>query len=215
MEKYLEELELGPEKTKLDGFLENYHYAFIEYQGGTLGHWNFTGDDVDGAEDSGLCAIRACANALLIADGDIRTKSNRAETYEGQLGDRLIILPGKEIENMLPEIILKKTASKIFDAKTSDKTNLDSAKLAELSYATYMPSPEGIGHHLDIALGLAGKGKDGRKFFAEASGTIKDKVKFCKTAVEVMAETNNWILTPALEEICKQIFDHIETANDN
>ena len=216
MEKYLEELELGPEKTKLDGFLENYHYAFIEYQGGTLGHWNFDDGDVDGAEDSGLCAIRACANALLIADGDIKNKGSREATFRSQLGDRLIILPGKEIENMLPEIIIKKTAEKIFErSKPSSKDGLDKTKLTALSQDNYMTSQEGIGYHLDTALGLPGKGKAGRKFFAEESGTIKAKVKFCKTAVEFMAETSDWMLTPELKQICKDIFAHIKSKNDN
>lgn len=212
IKKYLDELPDGAEKTRLNGLLENYHYAFIEYQGGTLGHWNFDDDDVDGAEDAGLCAIRACAEALLIADGDIRSKGTREETFRAQLNERLIVLPGKEIENMLPESILKGAARQLFDSKTANKDGLDKAKLEAISWDAYKDSHDGIGFHLDTALGLAGKGKTERKFFADDSGTIKDKVKLCQTAVEKMG-SDEWQLTGELKTICEQIFAHITKNN--
>ncbi len=48
MKKYIDSLDKEkPGKKTLYGYLENYHYAFIEYQGSNLVHWDFADDDVD------------------------------------------------------------------------------------------------------------------------------------------------------------------------
>jgi energy-coupling factor transporter ATP-binding protein EcfA2 len=213
MKKYVADLEDSTEKRTLEGFLENYHYVFVEYQGGTLGHWNFNQDDVDAGEDAGLCAIRTCSTAFLIADGDISQKGNRAEILQKQIGDRLRILPVKEIENMLPENILQQTALKLYDTKRLEKDGLNKAAISSVKFNKYHTLTNGIGYHLDKALGLDGKGKNKRRFFADESGTIKDKVKFCKTAVNLMEDSTDWELTDALRDLCAAIFEHIKTCN--
>jgi energy-coupling factor transporter ATP-binding protein EcfA2 len=213
MRKYIADLEDCTEKRTLEGFLENYHYVFVEYQGGTLGHWNFDQDDVDAGEDAGLCAIRTCSTAFLIADGDIKQKGNRAEILQEQIGDRLHILPGKEIENMLPETILQQTALSLYETKRGKKDDLKKDRISSVKFDKYHTLMNGIGYHLDKALGLDGKGKNKRRFFADESGTIKDKVKFCKTAVNLMEESTDWELTDALRDLCEAIFEHIKTCN--
>lgn len=209
MKKYLDSLEEGPKKILFEGYLENYHYAFVEYQGGTLGHWGFDDDD-DTAER--LNASRLCADAFLIADGDIVDKSERAQTLAAELQDRFHLLAGKEIENLLPPIIVLESAKKIFGRKLSKtKEGLDSDKLTNILTVDLASSSHGIGYHLDKTLGLKGKGKD-RRVFADESGTINDKVKFCQQAVQVMNDIE-WDLSNDLIKLCKKIYSHIESRN--
>jgi AAA15 family ATPase/GTPase len=221
MDKYIE-TQPDEEKENLKKYIEQYHYAFIEYQGGTLGHWNFDDTDIDSGEDSGLNALKSCPEIFLIADGDIKNKGERAKIIKEQLGDRFFILKGKEIENMIPVEVLIKTAEQLFESKnnteTIQKEDLDKAGIKTLALKKYETHMNGIGYHLDKAVGkklkLKGKGNHPR-FFADTSGTIKGKVKFCKTAVNIMNdEFFEWELTDNLKELCKQIFDHIIASNN-
>lgn len=209
MKKYLNSLEPGPKKIMLEGYLENYHYAFVEYQGGTLGHWGFDDDD-DTTER--LNASRLCADAFLIADGDIVSKSERAQKLSTELQDRFHLLAGKEIENLLPSIVVLESAKKIFGRKLpKTKVGLDADKLINILTIDLATSSHGIGYHLDKTLGLKGKGKD-RKVFADESGTINDKVKFCQQAVQIMNEIE-WDLPQNLIELCEKIYTHVESKN--
>jgi hypothetical protein len=52
-----------------------------------------------------------------------------------------------------------------------------------------------------------------RKFYSDKSGTIKDKVKFCNTAISLMNESDDWKLTPELTSLCKTVWDFIESHN--
>lgn len=209
MKKYLDSLESGPRKIMFEGYLENYHYAFVEYQGGTLGHWGFDDDD-DTTER--LSASRLCADAFLIADGDIVGKSERAQKLATELQSRFHLLPCKEIENLLPSSVILESAKRIFDRKLSKtKGDLNAGKLENILNIDLASSSQGIGYHLDRALGLKGKGKE-RKIFADESGTITDKVKFCQQAVKVMNETE-WDLSKDLIELCDKIYAHIDLKN--
>lgn len=210
MKKYLDSISDGAKKIMLEGFLENYHYTFVEYQGGTLGHWGFDDDD-DTTER--LNASRLCSDAFLIADGDILRKSERAAKLTEELQERFHLLPGKEIENLLPVSVVLATAKKIFDRKKSKtKDGLDVEQLTKILADNLVTSQYGIGYHLDKALGLKGKGKDVRRVFADESGTINDKVKFCQQAVQIMGEID-WELSPDLISLCEKIYSHIELKN--
>lgn len=209
MKKYLRTLEASPKKTVLEGYLENFHYAFVEYQGGTLGHWGFDDDD-DTTER--LNASRLCADAFLIADGDILSKSERAQKLSNELQNRFHLLTGKEIENLLPQGVILESARRIFGRKLSKtKEGLDVEKLTKILTINLATSTYGIGYHLDKTLGLQGKGKT-RRLFADESGTINDKVKFCQQAVQVMNEIE-WELPEHLIELCKKIYTHVESKN--
>jgi len=208
LKKYVDEIEDGSEKAILEGLLENYHYTFVEYQGGTLGHWSF-GEVMDGR----LQAARLCSSAFLIADGDITGKGKRAEALRDQLGMSLYVLACKEIENLIPREILIRTSKKIFDSMRADMTvGLSSGMLDSLDQKVES-SYFGIGFHLDKALGLVGKGKSVRRVFAEESGTVKNKVKFCMAAVDEM-NNSEWTMTTPLREMCAKVFHHILACNE-
>lgn len=203
MSKYIEELK-DKEKEKhkiLSGLNEDYHYSFVEYQGANITHWSFD------PKDQNLERIKAnylCASALLIADGDIRSKSELVKIFKSMLGDRFIILPCKEIENLIPIEILKEIVTKKFEA---NKVSTD-----QLIYKDYSGSKDGLGKYLDDLLGLEGD----NKLFSSETGTIvsNKKVGFCKVAVKAMNDPAiEWTLTPKLKELCESIFNHVEEQN--
>lgn len=88
---------------------------------------------------------------------------------------------------------------------------MDADNLRDILSIDLANSIHGIGYHLDKVLGLKGKGKE-RKVFADESGTINDKVKFCQQAVQVMNDIE-WSLSPSLIELCEKIYAHIESKN--
>lgn len=208
MQKYLAE---HPEKQKWQNYSEHIHYAFVEYQGGTLGHWDFNDDD---ANDS-LKALKLCATPFLIADGDIRSKGNRYQTLIEQLGDNFFITKGKEFENMLPEAILKETAKHFFNNSRKAKY-LQPDNLETITYSDYFGSQEGIGKYLDDLIGST------NNVFSEDRGTIRRKIEFCTKACEYMTKkdettrdyANQWKLTDELKKLCEKIFTHIERCNN-
>lgn len=90
------------EGEKYARFREDLHYAFVEYQGSNLGHWTFDGED-KAEEQRRMKAMFTCSCPFLIADGDI--SEARKATYTAELKEKFILLPCKEIENLLPEQI--------------------------------------------------------------------------------------------------------------
>ena len=79
LKKYLEELKTTDEDKWKDylRFIDGYHYAFVDYQGSNLEHWDFEVDsleDVDSGKNKGLNAVLVTSNALVIADSDLKKK---------------------------------------------------------------------------------------------------------------------------------------------
>lgn len=205
MKKYLEGVDDSVIKIRLEGLLENFHYSFVEYQGGTLGHWGFD----DGEATDRLNASKLCSAAFLIADGDILGKGERAQILSDELKGRFHLLPGKEIENLLPLNVIEEAAKRIFVRKKGRTTfELEVDDISKILGKDVLASKYGIGYHLDRCLGLQGRGKTTRRVFADESGTINDKVKFCRESVDVM-NTMDWVLPDAIRNLCESIYVHI------
>ncbi|MCY3010910.1 MAG: hypothetical protein NTY42_13840 [Planctomycetota bacterium] len=84
-------------------YTENLHYAFVEYDGGNITHWSFLDED-------GIDVERLCARLLFIADQDSE-KDERHQKLAENLGDRFILLPVRESENLLtPKVITQSFA---------------------------------------------------------------------------------------------------------
>lgn len=211
LKRYLNELKNhAPDTYALYmNYSENTHYAYVEYQGGVLSHWNFDTADVDNGDLAGLSAMSISSSTFLIADGDIRDKGNRAELLQKQLADQLYITSGKEIENYLPDTILKATVKKQFSLKRKNIEGVDIEKIDSIQYSDYVNSADGIGRHIDNILNV----DSDKPLFSEQSGTIKDKVNFCLTAIDVMKE-QDWELTDELSNLCQKIFQHIHKNNN-
>jgi hypothetical protein len=124
----------------LKRYKEDRHYAFLEYNGANLVHFNFAeggGSNGDSGSSSTLNASYLCAQALVIADGDIAGKANRVEVFTGQLGDRLLVLPVKEIENLIPEAVLRLQVESDRNRKQNHDTSRWPKNCDGLVYANY------------------------------------------------------------------------------
>lgn len=178
----------------LNEYKEDRHYAFVEYSGNNLVHWSFDEDTPDPEipdqlqdhTEKPLKPTSLCAQAIVVADGDIRnkTKGERAKRLHRQLDDRLIILPGKEIENLIPEALVKRQI--IDDHKTKKWGTPDENSMNKITYGTYArlkdrrvkrarrnsqePELLGIGKHL-LNLGFTRYAED------PGTGTLKEPYK--------------------------------------
>ncbi|MGP4974022.1 ATP-dependent nuclease [Psychrobacter alimentarius] len=231
LKKYLEELKTTDEEKWQDysRFIDGYHYAFVEYQGSNLEHWDFEVDsleDVDSSKNKGLNAVLITSNALVIADSDL-TKKPRFNELEQQLGDKIVITKGKETENSLPRNLLIK---KFFEmCPNNGLANQGGRKKLEYSYDyencftdSYQTSPKGIGKYFDRVLEKMRKNEiipelaaneKSFTFSDGGQGTIKSKTGFCRDIVESM-QTEDWKLTDSAIELCEAIFQHIKRNND-
>lgn len=159
LKKYLEELKTTDEEKWQDysRFIDGYHYAFVEYQGSNLDHWDFSIESpasVDSSQNKGLSALLITSNALVVADSDLQGKPRFNELKE-QLGDNMIITLGKETENTLPrELLIKRFYQKCPQNAVSTKGNT-----TKISYKdehdnyfndSYLESDKGVGTYLDI-----------------------------------------------------------------
>jgi predicted ATPase len=231
LKKYLEEIKTTDEEKWQDysRFIDGYHYAFVEYQGSNLEHWDFEVDslkDVDSSTNKGLNAVLITSNALVIADSDL-TKKPRFSELEQQLGDKIVITKGKETENSLPRNLLIK---KFFEmCPNNGLANQGGRKKLEYSYDyencftdSYQTSPKGIGKYFDRVLEKMRKNETIPELAANeksftfsdgGQGTIKSKTGFCRDIVESM-QTEDWKLTDSAIELCEAIFQHIKRNND-
>jgi len=134
--------------SRLRQYKEDQHYAFVEYNGANLEHFSFgesgdasTRDQVavaspaSSSERPTTDVIRLCAQAIVIADGDIAGKGTRLERFRQQLGDRLIVLPGKEIKNLIPESLLRCQVRE--DHRSPRRGQMDDPQFELISYAEY------------------------------------------------------------------------------
>ena len=230
LKKYLEELKITDQEKweNYSRFIDGYHYAFVEYQGSNLEHWDFEVDsleDVDSGKNKGLNAVLVTSNALVIADSDLKKKP-RFNELEQQLGDKIAITQGKETENSLPRKFLVK---KFFEmcpdnglAKQRNKKKLAYSDEYEKYFTdSYQISPKGIGKYFDTALnkmrrdGIVPQLETDETSFSFSDGnqgTIKSKTNFCQDIVELM-QSEPWELTPSATELCESIFQHIKDNN--
>lgn len=231
LKKYLEEIKTTDEEKWQDysRFIDGYHYAFVEYQGSNLEHWDFEVDsleDVDSSKSKGLNAVLITSNALVIADADL-TKKPRFNELEQQLGDKIVITKGKETENSLPRKFLLDRFFKMCPdnglAKQGNRKKLAYSSEYETYFTDiYQSSSKGIGKYFDNILSKMRKNEflppletDEKSFtFSDgAQGTIKGKTVFCQEIIDLM-QNEPWELTSSARELCEAIFQHIKRNND-
>lgn len=241
MEKYLAELEKIDEELYKNyrRFMPNYHYTFVEYAGSNLTHWDFSDEFTDHLDDCGMNALLTSSSVFLIADGDIKTKNKgmRATSLEEKLGEKFFLLECKETENTLPSNIIYHACRIKFlglngafqddetkrnalsnhlsmDGMQADtKEGFDIVTLIEEH--DYFHAKNGIGKILDdqIRVGNPRTTDDKpKKCFSDQSGTIKEKLKFCRLVLTVMDHVE-WELTESAKELCEKIFEHIISEN--
>ncbi len=204
LRKYIAELEFTDQDTfeRFSLLQEDTHYSFVEYQGSCLVHWTF---DLADENVDRIKANYLCGEAILIADGDIagKAKGNRVEFYRKCLDDRFILLPCKEIENLVPlEVIVDLLGEKFIE---------HGGDISSIKYSRYSKlKTHGLGRFLDNRLKL----KISERVFSESSGTILEKQNFCSRAVKLMEKSSfEWKLPEELRSISDKLLTHIALMN--
>jgi len=130
---------------RLEQYKEDRHYAFVEYSGANLTHFSFEESERDNGQTE-TSVPDLCGKAIVIADGDIVAKGDRIAHFVDQLKERFICLPCKEIENLIPEVLMKKQIRLDHTPPLRGYVNEDA--IENLNYGSYARSKEGIGKYL-------------------------------------------------------------------
>ena len=178
-------------------FRENLDYTFIEYGGGNLVHFNFDPND-----SSDTINAKYINNKIfLIADND----NSQPDSKKGQrkvhlkevLKNKFYELPVVEIENLITQEILKE----VLISQNKDKEDIISQKLnKETSFRD-----QKLGSFIDELFH-----DELRKYSAE-SGTISNKLEFCKKVIEKTTEYEQ--LSSKAKELTEKVYDFIEKNN--
>lgn len=190
-------------------FLDNYetkrlkedlHFSYIEYGGANLVHYAF--DDEEQWEK--IQALKISSKILLVMDDDGASqdgssfKHTRIQELKQQLGDRLVVLPCREIENTLSAEVLKSVIQ-----KKEGKVELTFPSFTEESYKNIY-----LGDF--IHQNVTGIKKNYR--VDKGTGTISDKVGFCRRALEEIKSVND--LSASAINVGRQILSFIRTQNN-
>lgn len=171
---------------------EDTHYSFVEYGGANITHWSFLD-----YEEKPIEVKRLCSKAIVIIDEDGKKKEQRKEDLEKFLGDRLIILPCREVENLLPFDVIKEVV------KEYEKN--DELKIQDFAYEEY--KNEYLGDFIENQMLKNNSFRKGG--YKADSGTLKDKVKFCEKALpkieyQKLPESTKEIIQNIYNFICEQ-----------
>ncbi len=178
----------------INRFRENIDYTFIEYGGNNITHFNFD------EEDSNDINAKYINNRIfLIADNDNTKpgtkKDERKKHFEEILGDNFYELPVTEIENLLPQ----KAIENILIKQNPDFAGSIRQKFEEeRKYKS-----QKLGRYIDKLF----KDVELKKYSAE-SGTIKNKLAFCQTAIEIIDDYD--MLTDEAKELVEKIVAFIQ-----
>jgi hypothetical protein len=181
-------------------------------------------------------ASRLSAEALVIADGDIATKPKRRDDYRGQLGPRLIVLPGKEIENLIPEYLVQEMLKEdllpadTYGSALSKEQQATRTKINEIKYREYGRASRTIGGSELHGLGTYLNTHMESSKYAADSGTLSRDCKrkwsnFRKGVPEqlrrAMGDERLFVvgcippfLTADILCLCSSIYKHIACNND-
>ncbi len=112
------------EQNKVKKIDEDVHYCFVEYGGSNITHWSFLDE-----EDFPIEVERLCSKAVLVVDKDGDSKLERKKQLKRKLGNRLIVLPCREVENSLNYEVIKSVVA--------EYEKIDESKFPELKYEDY------------------------------------------------------------------------------
>jgi len=199
-------LELYQEKLQSDNvkkkptpiYLEDIHYAFVEYSGGNIAHWQFE----DKVEKEEIKATRICNRIFLVADKDSTDKQQsgrkalRIANLKEVLKENFHVLPCREIENSLHLRIIEKTVAMIEGKSVAE------IKKSEISEVEFCDAK--IGELIQSRFHVTKK-------YAAESGTIENKVKFSKIAISFMETYDD--LSDSAKKLVREIYEFIKNSN--
>lgn len=197
----LEQNALGQDKRK---YREDDHYAFIEYGGSNISHWDFV--DEGDVKQTPLESI--VSRIFVIADNDTdvvkndgsetkignNKKQERLKAIGARFGDeRFVQLKSREVENLIPSSVLRRVAARL------GSENADDVKIKEGSYANAR-----MGTFMEEKFALSG--------FSGKYGTIKDKKRFAELVLEETKSVED--LSPEMRAISEKLLAFIASSNE-
>ena len=180
-------------------YRENLDYTFIEYGGGNITHFNF--DKID--NPNSINAKYISNNIFLIADNDNSkkesAKAKRKEAYREHLEENFYELSVTEVENLITSDILKQTLL-IQNPKKEREINKVFEK--EKKFAN-----KKLGKFIDS---LFPNGEI--KTYSADSGTIRNKLEFCKSVIEVTDDFDK--LSDEAQILTEKVYEFIKKNNE-
>ncbi|MEK3800607.1 AAA family ATPase [Peribacillus sp. FSL H8-0477] len=188
----------------LKQFKEDTHYSFVEYSGGNITHWSFLDDDETEADEghASMNAEKICSTLFLISDKDGDDKRPRQDKLKEILGERYYCLECKEIENLLSADTIRKVIAEYEKSTLKHLINKDFTQEEYKSkhLGTYINSlfPDGT--------------RKRRGSYAAASGTIVNKLDFCKKAIDHITTYEQ--LSEEAQKLSQVLYDFIKAHNE-
>ncbi|MCJ8290155.1 MAG: ATP-binding protein [Crocinitomicaceae bacterium] len=194
LQKYLEVYFNFKKKRKSDFLLfkEDQHFAFVEYAGSNIVHWDFN-DNVSDKINASFIAN----NILLIADSDHKNgkiplkKKERFDTLRKSLKDNFVLIESKEIENTLSLKTIQSVVDEYEKGETLMIRNVDYSK-------------KNLGEWINDSF-------EGLKRDYADHNTISNKLNFCKKAIKHIKTRED--LSDEAMRICQIIYSFIEKNN--
>lgn len=184
----------------IDKYQEDIHFSFVEYGGNNITHWSFLEDDSDEELYKNINVERLCARLFLITDKDGNKKTTRHEKLKKSLKENYYCLECREIENLIDVTVLKKVIAEY------EGLQVEEVKYKQnFTYDGY--KNKSLGAFIEKQLEV--KKRSGK--YASDSGTITNKVKFCKKVIN--HTTNFEDLSKEAQMLTKRIYQFISECN--
>ncbi|MCM3092195.1 AAA family ATPase [Cytobacillus sp. FSL R5-0596] len=192
-------------QSGLKNFKEDIHYSFVEYSGGNITHWSFLDEDETEAEEghASMNAEKICSTLFLISDKDGDDKLPRQEKLKEVLGERYYCLECKEIENILSADIIREVIAEY--EKTDTLEHLTNKDFTQEDYNNIH-----LGTFINSLFPVGARKRRGS--YAAKSGTIVNKLDFCKKAINHISTYDQ--LSEEAQKLSQAIYDFIKVHNE-
>ena len=168
---------------------EDVHYCFVEYGGANITHWSFLD-----CEEQPIEVERLCRRAMVLVDEDGSRKMLRKQALQENLGDRFIIVPGREIENTLPYPVIRKVLAEYEKVEEDQIPEWDGTAYTKKHFGRFVQDE------------IFKKAPTRTGGYADTSGTLKDKTGFCERAIKHITYPE---LPPETQVMVKRIYEFI------
>lgn len=191
IKKYLEKYF---EKHGINKYREDIHYAFVEYGGNNITHWDF--EETDSIDTINAIGITNRSFIVCDNDNDAPYKTERKKKLESIFKENYYELKVREIENTISKNVLDKML--FGDSEVVYKK--------QFNQRDYMNKKVYMGKFIDEHYKLSKKYSA-----AKGTGTIKDKLNFSKKIANNI-ENYKDLSTKAID-LCEKIAIFIEKSN--
>jgi hypothetical protein len=194
------------EKLKKFNLIEGTHYTFAFSAGNSIFNLDFSDSEEYDKPQKEIIVRYLTNKAMVIADNDgDKNQELKKALKEHLTEDNFIELPVNEIENLLDETTIANAVKSTWKNNLKDTIEL-SAKI--VNFDKNLKLGKALDKKLKRSLPEMGFGITS---FAEKSGTIKSKSKFCNNAIEFIEWGN---MTEESKEVARNILEFIFKSNN-